>query len=229
VKALCFAPLHNTPGINKRTGRPWADAGEFMREARAFCEAHGFKPDVAVFDNQKDMIGRRGEVFARLRAVEAGTLDVFALFCHGYPSGVQAGFRIPNVIGLARELKRAASADGLCVPLYCCSTASDTIAATNDKAKGPGGDGGFADRLRDALAENGVRATVFAHITAGHTTRNPFTRVFLPDERKGGQWVVEPGSQLWPAWQRKLHGSDLRLRFPLMAREQLEAELRPTA
>jgi hypothetical protein len=217
MKALVFAPLRNTEGKH--------DADEFASEAHAFCRANGLRDDVVVFDNHGDYLERRESLLARLHERPEGSLDVLALFTHGWPSGVQLGFGTEHTRGLARALKNVA-APSLTVALYCCSTGADTNPLTDDTAPGPGGDSGFADRLRDELGDQGVRATVFAHSTAGHCTRNPRARVFLPDERRGGQWLVEPGSELWSAWLRALHSTDLRLRFPFMTREQLEAELR---
>lgn len=217
MSALVLAPLRNVPG--KR------DADEFAREARAFCKLHGY-PAVAIFNNSNDLAERRADVLRHLHALEPGSLSMLALFCHGWPDGVQAGFRSEHVRGFARELK-AVAAPELTVALYCCSTGADLRADTDETHEpGPGGDGGFADRLRDELCELGVAATVFAHSTAGHTTRNPRVRVFTPAERAGGGWLVEPRGELWTAWLRALHDSDMRLRFPLLTAEQLAAELR---
>ena len=219
MRALVFAPLRNSPG--KR------DADEFTREARAFCVAHGLRQEVHLFDNHDAPIERRELLLQRLHERQPASLDVLACFMHGWSTGLQIGVDLSTARGLARALKGVA-ATSLTVVLYCCSTGADT---DRDKADdlnqpGPDGDGGFADRLRDELCELGVRATVFAHSTAGHCSRNPRVRVFSPDERRGGQWLVEPQSELWPAWLRALHETDLRLRFCLMTREQVEAELR---
>lgn len=218
MRALVFAPLRDTPGK--------ADGREFQREARAFVKLHGLERGVALFDPQDELAERRAAILRHVEAVEPGSLSLLALFAHGWPDGVQAGFRCEHVRGLARALKEA-SAPVLTVVLYCCSTGADRDASTDELTDpGPGGEGGFADRLRDELGELGVAATVYAHSTAGHTTRNPRVRVFRPGERAGGHWLVEPGSELWPSWLRYLHQGEGRLRFPFLTAEQLEAELR---
>lgn len=218
MRALVFAPLRNAPG--KR------DADEFQREARAFCKLHGLAIDPVLFDNHEGQLERRSVLLQRLHERSPASLDVLVLFCHGWPTGLQMGFQIAHARGLARELKVVAGPE-LKVVLYCCSTGADSDGGdANERQPGPGGDGGFADRLRDELVELGVRTTVYAHSTAGHTTRNPFVRVFGPEQRRGGHWLVEPRSALWPAWLRALHSTDLRFRFPFLSREQLEAELR---
>lgn len=221
MSALVFVPVHNTPG--KR------DADEFRREARLFCAwlraEKGWPTPVHQFDNERDLGERRADVLRHVHGLTPGSVRVVALFCHGWPDGVQAGFRSEHVKGLARELEDV-SADELTVALYCCSTGADQDASTDELGgTGPGGEGGFADRLRDELGELGVRATVFAHSTAGHVTRNPRVRIFPPHERRGGHWVVSPESPLWPAWVRYLQG-DGRFSYPFLTAAEIEAELR---
>lgn len=217
MRALVFAPLRNGEGKH--------DADEFAAEAHQFCRVNNLRDEVALFDNHDDYMERREALMVRVHERGPSSLDVLALFCHGWPSGVQLGFGTEHTRGLARALK-AVAAPELTVALYCCSTGADTNPVTDDLAPGPGGDSGFADRLRDELCDLGVRATVWAHANAGHCTRNPRARVFTPDERRGGRWVVEPGSEHWSAWLRALHSTDLRLRFPFMSPAQLEAELK---
>lgn len=218
MSALVFAPLRNAPGKH--------DAQEFLNEAHAFNRAHGFNDQVAVFDNALPQVDRRDEFLTRLRIFTRGELDVLALFCHGWPDGVQLGFHCAHARGLATELK-AVAASKLTVALYCCSTGADKDGNDADERQpGPGGDGGFADRLRDELCDAGIAATVFAHSTAGHATRNPWVRVFEPGRRAGGEWLVSPDGPVWRKWLRALHSTDLRLRFPLMAQSELERELR---
>jgi hypothetical protein len=221
TRALVFAPMYNG---TRDDGSPKADAKEFRDEAHAFCRANRLRDEVILFDNRLDFLERRGALLARVHERPPSSLDALAIFCHGWPSGIQLGFGTEHTRGLAQAVKGVA-APSLTVALYCCSTGADNDPRTNDLTPGPGGDGGFADRLRDELCELGVAATVFAHANAGHCTRNPRARVFLPDERRGGQWVVGPDSDLWPAWDRALDTTDLRLRFPFMSREQVSAEL----
>ena len=92
---------------------------------------------------------------------------------------------------------------------------------------GPGGDGGFADALRDALSERGVTGHVDAHVTTGHTTRNPHVRRFYCDGAAagtGGDWLVAPGSPKWRRWVTALKG-DMRFRFPWLTPAEIDAAL----
>jgi hypothetical protein len=88
-----------------------------------------------------------------------------------------------------------------------------------------GGDGGFADLLRDELVDIGCPTIIYAHSTAGHTTQNPHLRVFPPHERFGGKFVVAKDSGLWQKWVRCMRNNDLRFRVPFMTSAELVAEL----
>lgn len=219
MNAIVFAPRCNTSGINPKTGRPWGDADEFLREGHAFLQVHGFDDRVCLFDNRRQHGERRAEVLGCL--AKGREVSAVAWFCHGWEVGIQAGFTCQQLPELAAALKTVCMPD-LVVALYCCTTGADRDPRTSERRPGPGGDGGFADRLRDELCELGVRATVYAHTVAGHTTKNPWVRVFAPDERAGGQWLVEPGSPLWPTWERLMQTTDVRLKYPFVSREALE-------
>lgn len=215
MKAATFAPLRNSDGK--------ADASEFRSELRAFLRTHGLPVDICYFDNHGDLGERRAQTLDWLRKFEG--IDLLVFGCHGWPDGIQAGFKCEHVRGLAKEIKTVC-APVLTVVLYCCSTGADRDAGTDETGDpGPGGDGGFADRLRDELGEMGVAATVYAHSTAGHCTRNPRVRIFTPEERRGGHWVVSPDLPLWPRWRAFLQGPG-RFQFPFMSAAEIEAELR---
>lgn len=224
MTALVFVPLRNTR--NQETGKLKSDAHEFRVEAQAFQRAHGRSGEaIHIFDNELPLVARREALLSALEAVEPGALSMLACFTHGWPDGIQLGFSCAHVRGLVRELKPKCG-QRLTVALYCCSTgADDDHSEADERVPGPGGDGGFADRLRDELCDAKVRATVFAHSTAGHCTHNPRVRVFEPHVRAGGRWLVEPGGPLWHRWLRALHGGDLRFRFPVLAQSELEREL----
>lgn len=225
MKALVFAPLHNTPGKRDVTGA-------FMPEARAFCLQHGLLADqVKQFNNFVPMPARAVQVRQWIQREMVDSVDTVAFFAHGWKDGIQAGFRVADPAGVASAARLAQSLADVCtrtptVILYCCDTARDDDTDREDDTRpGPGGNGGFADKLRDQLGHFGIAATIYAHTTAGHTTWNPWVRRFDPDEVAGGHWVVEPHSELWLRWRRALHGT-LRFRFPFMSTAEIEHELR---
>ncbi|MBK7153843.1 MAG: hypothetical protein IPH72_19025 [Sandaracinaceae bacterium] len=92
------------------------------------------------------------------------------------------------------------AAPHLRVERYACDAARDDDAdRRDDVTQSAGGDGGFADQLRDALAAHGLTGHVDAHAKPGHTTKNPHLRRFHMDGGPGvgGEWLVEPGTALW--------------------------------
>lgn len=198
---------------------------EFRREADRFLAFHHLGPDSTYrFDTGAPHMERAPDV---LQAIEARQdLELVAILSHGWEKGIQPGFTVRNVDRLAQALARV-SKPTLAVVLYCCSTAGGEMPTDRDA---PGGDGGFADRLRDALCAAGVtQCHVDGHEKVGHTTRNPYVRRFLgtgtTDPGRGGRYLVEPGSALWKRWDHALETSDLRWRFPLMLPSDIHAEL----
>jgi hypothetical protein len=203
MKILAIATQFNAEG--KR------DADEFRREAAAFVAFHdpsGANSRVALIDNTMPMPMRKAAVVAEIKA--SSGLDCVAFFCHGWSSGIQLGF----VNSSARDLSSTIAdscADVVTVPLFCCSTGYG----------GSGGNGGFADRLRDDLSKRVKRATVDAHVTKGHCTRNPHVRRFESPEGVGGQYIVAQMSPKWKEWKRALQTTDLRMAFPFLTRQQI--------
>lgn len=232
MAALIFAPTYDSEGKRDATGAFHPEAHRFRRFVGA--------ERVTLFDNRAEFYERRETVYNTIENRARASVDVVAFFCHGFRTGLQAGLGLEHLRRFALTLKPCAAPSGLTVLLYACDAARDSDRdRDDDRRDGVGGDGGFADRLRDALGEVGVLATVYAHATAGHTTSNPWLRVFRSGESAGGPWVVAPGSELWPAWRRALdpvverdgrrvvdESRDLRFRFWRMSQAEIEAELR---
>lgn len=184
-------------------------------------------------DVSKDEASRRRQVVEALGVASAeGPLDLVAFLCHGWRTGIQLGFSLSQVPALAAALAMAGTPQ-LAVVLYACSTAQD-----DDRTPGTGGDGGFADLLRDCMGrlmgrcgQPAVLAHVDGHTCAGDCTSNPFVRRMDAAGDMGGaggDWLVEPHSPLWKRWTEALRdhkGSTLRFRFPLMSRAEVQDEL----
>ena len=219
---LCLAPDQNSPGRYDATGA-------FLPEARAFARANSQNPDaiIARFPARELFLRRRAVC---LRAIESAPkpLDVLAFFCHGWRDGLQAGWQRTTLLHLARTLAQHAARDAHVV-LYACDTGRDQDELREDDTEpGPGGDGGFADELRDACEALGRQITVVGHTTAGHCSYNPFARRFVPGcGGRGGSWFVEPESPLWQAWVHALREprGTLRYRFWGMTPAEIAAEL----
>lgn len=160
-----------------------------------------------------------------LSVIENGApVDRLAFFCHGWKTGIQMGLSVTELtlVPFIRRLV-ATSTPELKVALYACSTGA------SDGPAGDGGDTGFADVFRDMLCRAGrPNVSVFAHTSAGHTTRNPHVRFFFgaPDGAYGGDDVVGRKTPQFAKLRAKLNdGSDFRWRVPYMTRDELLAEL----
>lgn len=238
MNGLILHPADDMPGRRDATGA-------FIPEARAFAELHGIprhRVRAFPFDRGREPLHKRRVISLQaIRSVpetvlEADRLRCLALFCHGYRRGVQAGFTVRHVAMLAEDLAPRSRKD-LVVALYCCDTARDSDPDRADDLKeNVGGDGGFADELRDALCRVGlVDCRVYGHTVVGHTTRAPWVRVFegggSPVGGQGGVWLVRPGGPMWKRWARALRdtASTLRLRYPLMRPADVLAELAAAA
>lgn len=221
---IIIAPQSNTPTKSDATGA-------FQPEAQAFDRLQGHTA-FHLFDNRVPMGDRRAS-FLRMLGTLSPTSRGLAAYCHGWPRGVQFGFLLSHADLLARALVKA------CVPatrerplivnLACCDTARDTDDDRVDDIRedGPGGIGGFADVLCTRLAAQGAPCRVFAHASLGHTTTNPYVRVFDSTDEypQGGPWVVPPSSSLFRRWRAALRDTNLRHRFCLMSHAEIEHEL----
>lgn len=220
---------HNTKGINPATGRPWRDGDEFLSEAQGYCAFHG---DLARFELIDNRLPSRQRFTQLLQLFIVNGIerryDAVTVFCHGLKSGLQVGADLTNVARLAEAMASACAKD-VTITLYACSAGADDDADLQDEREpGPGGDGGFADQLRDQLFNYGTNARVLAHTVRGHTTRNPFVREFVPGDAGlvGGDWLVGPDSFRWGAWCSALRGGHMRFMFPKMTRAQVHEALR---
>lgn len=208
-----------TPDRDKEPAHDWS--GAFRPEARALAAIHRIPAErIVQIDTSLPHPRRLAPTLAAIG--KCADLQLLAILSHGWRNGFQLGATKRTVRPLAEVIQDAA-APGLAIVLYCCSTGEGEPAG----ASGPGGEGGFADALRDALREIGMQDfAIDAHTCEGHTTRNPYVRRFLGSESYGGDFLVAPDSPLWSKWRKQLRDTDLRFRFPLMARQAIEDELR---
>jgi hypothetical protein len=221
VKTLAISPTTNSKGKRDVTGA-------FLPEAIYFSDLHDSPRES--FDSTKSKRSRRREVESIL--VDSGpNFDLIAFFMHGWKKGLQSGHNTWNVRNLAKAIESAAGVDEVKVALYACDTARDADKERSDDSKpGPGGEGGFADKLRDHLVDLGLSGGwVDAHTVTAHTTKAPYVRRFYINAdcvNDGGEWLVTPGSPEWKAWRRALQEDrDFRLSFPLMTKSEIYARI----
>lgn len=154
---------------------------------------------------------------------EGNPVDRFACFCHGWSTGMQLGLNSAtdndrDALAAFATVLAGRSTPRLQVALYCCSTGKSEVGC---------GIGSFADRFRMALVAAGrPDVTIFAHATAGHTTRNPAVRFFFP-KQTGGVDLAEPGTAAWRKLDKRLHdGKDpLRWQIPYLTLDAARAAI----
>jgi len=185
-------------GKNKRFRH---DGDEFEREALAWAEVQNANGDTAVLTDVRD-----GRIRAEIRKMKSG-LDVLAIFDHGTPKGLpRMRESYKNVKGLAETI--AGVTDKITIILYACSCGRGwwwwkpkNKKSIDVKADSYNPRDGYAIALGCELAKLGVEAKVIAHLTAGHTTRNPHVVSVFPF---AGNVVRERWSNLtthdWKYW-----------------------------
>lgn len=145
------------------------DGDEFKSMARYAAEyyrAHGMEVrNYAIPKRPK--LEKRQFILGTLQVFKKHSLSRVIFFCHGSPRAF-AGFNMRNAGRLGGLIYKKTKRDAA-VLLYCC--------LTGKKANG----------IANMLAMSSARR-VIAHKTRGHTTRNPYKRLF-----NGGQMV-----DLWP-------------------------------
>lgn len=203
--------------------------GAFIPEAKAFAKVHDVPEENVVGLNlvRVTRAVRKRKVLERIYSHQ-GKLDAIAFFGHGWPSGIQFGFRKGDISPLVKALKFAGNRH-LRVLLYACWAAENQVVDKKHNEVGPGTDGGFADLLRDEMVRHGLDlGWVDAHKTAGHTTWNPYVVRFhgrtVEDVERGGEggsWIVSPKSPYWKKWRNRLT-SDRSFRYEFPFVEEIE-------
>jgi len=169
--------------------------------------------------------GKRLEPFLKL-IENANPFDAFVYLGHGLRNGLPSvGMTQANRKKFTDLLiKKAKNKKSLYVTLYACSSAETTTGQV-------GGEGGFADKIRDDLVDAGfTQGWVDAHSVAGHATQNSMLRRFYLSKEQaasGGTWLVAPGSPEFAQWRKKLNSKwkddPFRFDFPYMTAAEVLA------
>jgi hypothetical protein len=166
---------------------------------------------------------KRADILEKLSDIK--DLDRLALFCHGTPKGISLGFTVANIQELARAIAAACGSNVVYIGLYACLTGRGNFwGGTKNrknledrKEKIVTKREGFAMLLCRELDDLGIHAVITAHLTAGHTTYNPYK---VRIERKGDYITrtrmckADPRDK-WRAWCKKLL-VDLTYRYEVM-------------
>ena len=218
MNILVLHASENTGNVNDATGA-------FIPEAINFNKHRTSKGDVVQvfpFKNTAAPAKRFEEV---LKLIEgANPFDAFVYLGHGLRNALpSAGVTQANRKKLTDLLvKKSKSKKKLYVTLFACSTAETTTGQ-------PGGEGGFADKVRDDLVEAGfTEGWIDAHPVPGHATQNSLVkRFYLSKEEaaKGGNYIVAPGSPEFKKWKTKLNSKwrddPFRFDFPFLTTTEI--------
>lgn len=196
------------------------DGDEFRREALAWAKCQS-EP----YNEWSSRPGARlvnvtdGRVRREIRKMTDG-LDVLAFFDHGRPQGLpRMRENLGNVKGLAATIAGVTSK--ITIILYACSCGrgwwwrkwrnkkniSDRVSTYNSRD-------GYAVALCCELLDLGMNAEVWAHLSAGHTTRNPHVVAIRGTVADWFQRLraAKPRTLAWKQWKRDLKGP-LRFTF----------------
>ncbi len=213
MNILVLHASEDTNGVNDATGA-------FIPEAINFNKHRTSKGDVVQIFPYKNTLGnqKRFEAFCKL-IEDANDFDAFVYLGHGLRNSLpSAGVTQANRKKFTDLLyKKSKNKKKLYVTLFACSTAETTT-------KQPGGEGGFADKVRDDLVALGMtEGWIDAHPTPGHATQNSQVKRFYISEEespKGGSWIVTPGSPEFKKWRQRLNSKwredPFRFDFPYL-------------
>ncbi len=217
---IAFAPTHNSPRKKDATGA-------FIPEAKKFLSFHRQPAgNLVLVENLAPRKRMEQHILDVLRQPREAHLHGVAFFCHGLKNRIQFGFS--DAAHLAANIATYAGPD-VRVTFYACDAGRDDDAQRDDDLAEFGGDGGFADRVRDGLCVAGkVHCVVDAHTTAAHTTMNPDVRRFeglgSPVGSVGGYYLVPRGSKVWKQWRAALR-TDFRFEFPYLTTAEIHRRL----
>jgi hypothetical protein len=207
MKALVFYTSTDRKGKKDATGA-------FIPEAEAFQKLWNVpEVNMRAISHQLSVNQRRFSFESLCRNSIPGEFDAVVYFGHGTTRGLPGlGYQLWNdghdrmAEHLAIPLKRKGR-----VALYACLAGKGF---------------GFADRLAFSLRYRAPDAEVISHLTAGHTSWNPWAEYSGRGPRHTGQDVISRKDALWSAWVERLRNDQpFRLWFPFVDVSQIRTAL----
>ena len=199
---------------NRRNKR---DGDEFKRCASELQELwegdQNLSRSKLILAGAENKTAKRELVYSTLR--RTSDLQRIAFLCHGWPSGISMGFDSKHVAQLARAIASSCCSNVVYIGLFACLTGMGKFWGgkrnkknLNDRAeKIVTPREGFAMYLCSELDKLGIHAVITAHLTSGHTTRNPY-KVRI-EERNGliNRQRMCPSSPSvdWRDWVKRLN------------------------
>jgi len=186
------------------------DGDEFGREADACWRTWSKRGDSQIVKyDAKGGVRKRDAVAHIFDIYDGPPLDAIAFFCHGMPRSLDNAWNMKNVKRLAAAMAPHCSS---CVDvvLYACSCGKYS--------------NGFGVELSERLDCLEVDATIWAHTTAGHTSRNPNVVICHPCGELQRVFPAANKAQR-KLWAAALREGDFRFRFPLMFEHDIVREV----
>lgn len=220
MDTLIFYTSTNSPGKHDATGA-------FIPEAKKFAKHHKL-PKTALIPIPGNIAPYKRRKLVLDEIAGNPGIERAILFCHGFPKKIQFGFNTDNIDTLTRALVASngrALNRQLDVVIYACSCARRPGLGKRKRVYFPAHEvtnGSFAHMLALSLsAHTSLDINVWAHFTAGHTSRNPYVIWF--GRRDTVAWYIKPFSIHWGPWIRDMRGP---LRFNFFEHDPLEFEMR---
>lgn len=178
----------------------------FAPEAKAFARLHGVSKDRLIPIPQNISVIQRRKIF-RETCKKYSDIDKIIYFGHGSKNSLPGiGMNLYNMKYCVDYIEGCA-ADQLTIVLYACLAGKNL---------------GIADKLYLALQEHLYCCKVVAHLTAGHSSKNPYAEYSGIGKNNSGQNIVEKTDPLWKTWMKELkENQGFRLSFPFWTKERI--------
>jgi hypothetical protein len=197
-KTFAIAPSQNT-------GTQHDANGAFHPGAQKFAAA--YNSPWRTYENSGSAKKVKQNFYDAIDQFCPSSIDLFAYFGHGIPSGLPSPHIYEaDIDDFVQVLAPKMSKPFVCV-LYACSS---------------GAANGFSTKLREKL---GGDVWVYGHTTVGHSYMNPDVSEVMADNTPAYQLLYPYGSDMRAAWSEALHYTDLWLRYPLLYKRALDAEV----
>lgn len=190
------------------------DGDEFSAQARKCADIWCDDGPVEMVDLGKlSKADKRAKVLQTLRT--SSDIGRIGFFCHGFPTGISAGFNIVHVPQLVRGIDGCVQKSRrIDVYLFACLTgrgnfpggASNSINTADRSEQVCTPREGFAMHLCYMLYRRMMLPGLLAHTTAGHTARNPYkVRIWESERTIYRRRICSPADKGdWAQWKKSL-------------------------
>jgi hypothetical protein len=210
------------------------DGDEFLRQGAALHAWHtSIDKTRPIVTNDLKSVGHKPA--GRIKMIVG--IEYLAFLCHGTRKAlIHCQSNIWSVNEMACAIREGWDGESqIKICLYTCSTGKGT--GTVYRKEFVPSSAGYAMRLADQLAFQGVNFRIIAHRTSGHTTWNPFKveivrehdqiikRDLVPYVSWWGGRKNPTGRARWKKWCTKVKETDLKWRCANLSIDQIQQYL----